>query len=37
MLKERTTFEIMHPADVGVSDSSIVLGKTSGGTPCVTG
>ena len=30
MLKERTTFEIMHPADVGVSDSSIVLGKTSG-------
>lgn len=30
MLKERTTFEIMHPGDVGVSESSIVLGKTSG-------
>ncbi len=30
MLKERTTFEIMAPSDIGVDDSSIVLGKTSG-------
>ena len=30
MLKERTTYEIMNPADVGVEESSIVLGKTSG-------
>ncbi|MBM4436087.1 MAG: 2-isopropylmalate synthase [Actinobacteria bacterium] len=30
MLKERTTYEIMNPRDVGVEDSSIVLGKTSG-------
>ena len=30
MLKERTTYEIMDPADVGVEESSIVLGKTSG-------
>ena len=30
MLKERTTYEIMDPADVGVQESSIVLGKTSG-------
>ena len=30
MLKERTTFEIMKPADVGLTDSDIVLGKHSG-------
>ncbi len=30
MLKERTTYEIMDPKDVGVEESSIVLGKTSG-------
>ena len=30
MLKERTTYEIMDPHDVGVDESSIVLGKTSG-------
>ena len=30
MLKERTTYEIMDPADIGVEESSIVLGKTSG-------
>ena len=30
MLKERTTYEIMDPRDVGVGQSSIILGKTSG-------
>ena len=30
MLKERTTFEIMRPDDVGQGVSKIVLGKTSG-------
>ena len=30
MLKERTTFEIMRPEDVGQGKSKIVLGKTSG-------
>ena len=30
MLKERTTYEIMNPSDVGLDQSSIVLGKTSG-------
>ena len=29
-LKERTTYEIMHPASVGVPESRIVLGKHSG-------
>ena len=30
VLKERTTYEIMHPATVGLSDSKLVLGKLSG-------
>jgi 2-isopropylmalate synthase len=30
MLKERTTYEIMHPEDVGFSMSDLVLGKHSG-------
>ena len=30
MLKERTTYEIMRPEDVGQGQSKIVLGKTSG-------
>ncbi len=30
VLKERTTYEIMDPADIGLSKSSIVLGKHSG-------
>ena len=30
VLKERTTFEIMHAADIGLGDSDIVLGKHSG-------
>ena len=30
MLKERTTYEIMHPEDVGFSTSDLVLGKHSG-------
>ncbi len=30
MLKERTTYEIMRPEDVGQGGSKIVLGKTSG-------
>jgi len=30
VLKERTTYEIMHPADVGVEQSKLVLGKHSG-------
>ncbi len=30
MLKERTTYEIMHPADVGFADTDLVLGKHSG-------
>jgi 2-isopropylmalate synthase len=30
MLKERTTYEIMHPAMVGISRSNLVLGKHSG-------
>jgi 2-isopropylmalate synthase len=29
-LKERTTYEIMHPADVGLEQSKLVLGKHSG-------
>lgn len=30
VLKERTTYEIMHPADVGVDQSKLVMGKHSG-------
>ncbi len=30
MLKQRETYEIMHPEDVGFSDTSLVLGKHSG-------
>jgi 2-isopropylmalate synthase len=30
VLKERTTYEIMHARDIGLSDSDIVLGKHSG-------
>ena len=30
MLKERTTYEIMDPSDVGLESNSIVLGKHSG-------
>jgi 2-isopropylmalate synthase len=30
MLKERTTYEIMRPSDVGLEQSSLVLGKHSG-------
>ena len=30
MIKERTTYEIMHPEDVGWSGDSIVMGKHSG-------
>ncbi|MEM9352300.1 MAG: 2-isopropylmalate synthase [Planctomycetota bacterium] len=30
MLKERTTYEIMRPADVGFADTDLVLGKHSG-------
>ncbi|HZK48452.1 MAG TPA: alpha-isopropylmalate synthase regulatory domain-containing protein, partial [Thermoleophilia bacterium] len=30
VLKERTTFEIMHAKDIGLGDSDIVLGKHSG-------
>jgi len=30
VLKERTTYEIMHPADVGLEESKLVLGKHSG-------
>ena len=30
ILKERTTFEIMNPQDVGLSESKLILGKTSG-------
>src|SRR3954453_6104556 len=30
MLKERTTYEIMHPADVGFAKTDLVLGKHSG-------
>ena len=30
MLKERTTYEIMHPEDVGFSMSDLVMGKHSG-------
>src|SRR5660397_238120 len=30
VLKERTTFEIMHAQDIGLTDSDIVLGKHSG-------
>ena len=30
VLKERTTFEIMHATDIGLGDSDIVLGKHSG-------
>ncbi|MGV3485450.1 MAG: alpha-isopropylmalate synthase regulatory domain-containing protein, partial [Planctomycetaceae bacterium] len=31
MLKERTTYEIMNPEEVGVSKTDLVLGKHSGG------
>ena len=30
ILKERTTYEIMHPADIGLEQSMLVLGKHSG-------
>ncbi len=30
MLKERTTYEIMNPADIGLSKGNLVLGKHSG-------
>jgi len=30
VLKERTTYEIMNPADVGISQTELVLGKHSG-------
>jgi 2-isopropylmalate synthase len=30
MLKERTTYEIMHPEDVGLTQTQLVLGKHSG-------
>ncbi len=30
MLKERSTYEIMHPADIGLEQSSLVMGKHSG-------
>ena len=30
ILKERTTYEIMHPQDVGISGTELVLGKHSG-------
>ena len=30
VLKERTTYEIMHATDVGLGESDIVLGKHSG-------
>lgn len=30
VLKERTTYEIMHPEDVGLEQSTLVLGKHSG-------
>jgi 2-isopropylmalate synthase len=30
VLKERTTFEIMHARDIGLTDSDLVLGKHSG-------
>ena len=30
MLKERTTYEIMRPEDVGFADTDLVLGKHSG-------
>lgn len=30
VLKERTTYEIMHPSDVGVEQSKLVMGKHSG-------
>ncbi|MDR4508006.1 MAG: 2-isopropylmalate synthase [Candidatus Brocadiaceae bacterium] len=30
ILKERTTYEIMHPKDVGLHDTKLVLGKLSG-------
>ena len=30
MLKERTTYEIMRPADIGLEQSNLVLGKHSG-------
>ena len=30
MLKERTTYEIMHPEDVGFAKTDLVLGKHSG-------
>ncbi|GAB4280712.1 MAG: 2-isopropylmalate synthase [Coriobacteriia bacterium] len=30
MLKDRTTYEIMRPEDIGLAESKLVLGKTSG-------
>ena len=30
VLKERATYEIMNPKDIGLSESKIILGKTSG-------
>jgi len=30
MLKERSTYEIMHPQDIGIPESELVLGKHSG-------
>jgi len=30
VLKERTTYEIINPQDVGLSESKLILGKTSG-------
>ena len=30
ILKERTTYEIMHPRDIGLTESKLVLGKHSG-------
>lgn len=30
ILKERTTFEIIDPKDIGLSESKLILGKTSG-------
>ncbi len=30
MLKERTTYEIMRPTDIGIDDTELVLGKHSG-------
>ena len=37
VLKERTTYEIMSPAMVGLSKSNLVLGKHSVATPFASG